>query len=206
MKNTPDPIPNGHGLYLLIHARTQSVYVGSSTNLRGRAYEWKAALKRGQFGHPHHEWEFRVVRRTEGLSYRELREAEAQLIESARSAGMNVLNKVAPPIHYRFTVDGIEGSATFHATRLGLNPTKVPDKLRRGYTIEQALGREPSPVHDPRQEHIDAMATKIIHDGRYITIAEAAELLGRSREGLKDTLTKRRKRGPLPEIELHQLR
>lgn len=204
MKTQPNPVPQGQGIYCLIHRPTGSLYVGSSVNLRGRAYEWLAALKRGYFSHPHEEWEFVVVERTEGVGYNELRQREIELIEHARARGQKLLNRQTPAVTYRFLVDGLEGSATFHACRLGMNPSKVVDKLRRGYTIKQALNREPS-GYDERQNTLDMMPVKIIHNGEPVTYAEAKKIAGGA-SNIKAKVKRLRARHPqLSEILLENL-
>jgi predicted GIY-YIG superfamily endonuclease len=206
MKNIPDPIPYGQGLYVLAHEPSKSLYVGSSTNLKGRAYEWKAALKAGKFEHPVDEWEFRLIKRTENMTYQQLRDAELKLMDMARSRGFRLLNRMSPQTHHRFTLDGIEGSATFHACRLGKNPSHVIGKLKRGYTPEQALGLTTSP-HDPRESAIAQMPTKITHEGKPITYEEAANILGCQRDTIRERAKRLRRKTPdLTEIPLNTLR
>lgn len=195
MKTQPNPLPQGQGIYCLVHRATNSLYVGSSTNLRGRAYEWRAALKRGCFPHPVDEWEFVVVERTEGMTYNELRRREIECIERARSRGCKLLNQQTPAAMLRFVVDGLEGSATFHACRLGKNPSKIIEKLRRGDTIEQALGRAVR-GYDPRENTLAMMPVTVTYEGKPVTYAEAANLTGRSSNALKGHIRRVRLRSP----------
>lgn len=191
---TPNPIPHAQGVYALVHRPSQSVYIGSSIGLRGRAAEWKSALKKRNHrlrqldfpDHPLDEWEFRVIKITDGVTYEELRELETAAIKSARDKGMAVLNKNVPATHHHFEIDGLKGSATFHANRLGKNPSMVTEKLRRGFSIQQALGLEERPF-DHRAHHISQMPVKIIDEGGDpITYAEAAEKTKRSQNAIKE--------------------
>lgn len=221
MKTEPAPLPHGHGVYALVHTPTQRVYIGSSTDLRNRAYEWAAALKgrrkplHFEVGDPD-DWVMKILKRTEGMTHQELRDLEAKAITRARDKGMQVLNQQAPASKAVYTVDGLTGSATFHATRLGKTPSHVVDKLHRNYTIEQALGLAPAPEYDhsiylnseeARQHAISMMPVKITHEGKDITYAEAAAHVSRSVGGIRESLKRRRRRDPeLKTLELDDLR
>lgn len=184
MKKIPNPVPQGHGIYCLVHPKTASLYVGSSTNLRARSHVWNTALKRGHFEYPAEEWEFRVLERTEGLSYTDLRTREMQLIEHARTKKIKLLNTRSPVVSMRFVVDGLDGSPTFHACRLGKSPNGVVDKLKRGYSIEQALEASPSHYNE-REATLAAMPIKITLAGNPLTYSEAANTLGCAKSTLK---------------------
>ncbi len=144
MNTYPDPVPRGHGVYCLVHPRTASIYVGSSTDLRARAYVWHDHLRKGKLGHPAEEWEFRVIERTEGMTYAQLRAREDELLQHVMKKGMTVLNKVKPAASCFFTVDGLHGSLSFHAARKGMIPKTVRRRLDKGMTIEEALSFGPT--------------------------------------------------------------
>jgi hypothetical protein len=214
MKLTPNPIPHAQGVYALVHRPSQSVYIGSSIGLRGRAAEWKSALKHRNHrlrqldfpDHPLDEWEFRVLKITDGVTYEQLRELEAEAIKTARDKQMVVLNKNTPATHHHFEVQGFKGSATFHANRLGKNPSMVTEKLRRGFTIEQALGLEDR-VFDHRAHYLSQMPVPIVdEDGNHITYSEAAEITGRSQQAIKDACKfLRAKKEDLKKIHVSEL-
>lgn len=215
MKLSPDPIPHGHGIYALIHHTSQSIYIGSSTNLRARMIEWRSAFRRGDAKmqrfptQNHDDYEFRLLKRTEGMTYQQLRDIEAEVINKARGQGMNVLNIVAPMVATIHELDGLIGSATFHATRLGKNPATIIEKLKRGYTIAQATGKEPAPPprmsnYDHRNQAIAQMPIKLIAaDGSLLTYAETGKLQNRSAEAVREWVKRQRKQNPtLKEIRL----
>lgn len=212
MKKIPASLPQGHAIYCLFHRGSRTAYIGSTTNIVGRAYEWSSVLKGNasrqrpaQFpDYPVDEWTFKVMRRTEGMSYNELRALEEDLIGKCQEQGLTLLNRLIPTPKATFTVDGLEGSATFHACRLGISPNKVINKLKRGCSIEEALSQK---EFDHRQQAIDAMGTKIVHEGKYITMTEATLILGRSTQGIRNNLQTKRKRNPnLKEVPLEALR
>jgi hypothetical protein len=209
MKTIPDPVPNGHGTYILVHKPTKSIYIGSTTDLRGRSYEWRHDLKTPPLYFPQTDrdaWEFRVVEVVPGIDYSAAKKKEKALVETAKLKGMNVLNLRTPFPKDRYTVDGIDGSATFHATRLGHSPQKVLDKLKRGYTITQALKLEAAPFFDHRQHAINQMPIKITQGGRHITYKEAAPVLGVSPDTVRERLKKYCRQNPTStEVTLENL-
>lgn len=207
MKLTPDPTPQGHGIYTLIHRASESIYIGSSTNLRARMIEWRSAFRRGDQkvqrfpSQNHDDYEFRVLKRTEGCTHQELRGAEAEYIEKAKAAGIRVMNVISPAVSMIYTLDGLSGSATFHASRLGKNPSYVINKMRRGYSLAQALSIEPPPppkqsTFDARAAAINAMPTKLMHNGTPVTYAEAVTLTGKSANGVREKMKRLRKKDP----------
>jgi predicted GIY-YIG superfamily endonuclease len=208
LRSIPSPLPVGHGIYLLKHEPTKSLYVGSSTNLRDRLYQWRRDIKRGYPGFPTgpmNDWLFQLVERTEGMTYQELRSKEYCMIDKIKKAGLPVLNRQAPQVITRIDMDGLQGSVIFHATRLGKSPKGVYEKLKKGYSVEEALGltpRTPSD-YDHRQAALDTMRIQITHEGNRLTYGEAAALLGCRPETLKERVWRRNLKGG---VELEALR
>jgi len=103
----PAPVPEGPGVYTLVHARTKTVFVGETINLRKRSYEWACAITclwngRGPIPrligtpfpkHPVSEWVFAVVQ-VENPEDEELRRvAVSALYDRAKAQGLNALDR-----------------------------------------------------------------------------------------------------------------
>lgn len=213
MELIPNPIPQGQGVYALLHRPTKSLYVGSSTNLRQRVSQWRREL--ATRSHPRlreypqgplTEWTFKVLQRSEGMTHQQLLELEQQVLDSARTRGVPVLNRTVPGTRYNFIHGGIYGSATFHATRLGLNPAGVTEKLRRGYTFEEAIGEE-KVEYDWRAAAINAMPVKIIGpDGHPMTYKEVSTLCNRHVETIRAEVSRARRRRDITEVNVQEIR
>lgn len=152
MKHIPSPLPDAQGVYVLSHPKTQSIYVGSTSSLRDRAYNWQANFKKfkipGNFpALDADEYEFRVIKQTDGLTPIELRKLELTAIKRADAAGVKVLNpppKVQPHENWEIYKDRAiahmpvqimyEGRAisyTEAAQLLGLAVSTVKTKMRK---------------------------------------------------------------------------
>lgn len=146
----PADIPEGPGVFVMLHAKTKHAYVNEARNLKERASIWSALLNNhDRTGSrirvrdwPHDvaatadEWEFRCSTDPDVT----VTSMHAYLVR----AGWSVVRARSRHKTTYYVVDGIKASLVEHCRRLGIeNWSAVYKRVERGMSPAEALGLDP---------------------------------------------------------------
>lgn len=134
-------IPTSAGVFVVWNERLKQAYVGRATNRRARAAMWAQYFKNQSVpvkGFPQEDfdnWAYDVSDATES-------DIRARL----EAVGYKIINSHARKARELYEVGGITATVPEHAKRLGVQERTVYRRLKKGYTIWQALGVEGLPT------------------------------------------------------------
>ena len=173
---SPASIPVTPGTFAVANKRLKKAYVGKTKNLRTRASMWRMMLKRneeeGSYVIPvrgiergrSNDWAFVFSPDND----------DAKLRKTMEMLGYELLNGHARHRVGKVDVAGVSRTIEQHAKKYRVPMHTVYRRLRKGYTLLQALGLAPIEPFDEREWALNAMKVKIVGAaGGYLTYDEA---------------------------------